>query len=99
MPGIHVFLYVREKMWMAGTSPAMTEFDKNASCSGEIPATGRGSGIPLNKQNSVFAGAVASIVEPPHRRPVLFGKSGKRRAYTPAAPGESLVELKQKTGP
>jgi len=56
-----------------------------------IPATGRGSGIPFDRQNSVFAGSVASTVEPPHRRPIVAGRSGRHRAYTPAAPGESLV--------
>src|SRR5437773_1567286 len=74
----------------------------NGSRSAVIPATGRDSGIPFDRQNLVFAGAVASTVELPHRRPVVFGKSGRHRAYTPAAPGESRdirPALKQKTGP
>ena len=82
--------------------PGHDKIDNNESRSAVIPATGRDSGIPFDRQNLVFAGAVASTVELPHRRPVVFGKSGKRRAYTPAAPGESLgirPALKQKTGP
>ena len=69
--------------------PGDDKIDDNESRSAVIPATGRDSGIPFDRQNLVFAGAGASTVELPHRRPVVFGKSGKRRAYTPAAPGES----------
>ena len=65
-----------------------------------IPATGRGSGIPFDRQNSVFAGSAASIAGLPHRRPVVFGKSAKRRANRHAAPAESRAVrpgLKPKT--
>src|ERR1700736_2903879 len=81
------------------------QFVNHARCrrfrfaSAVIPTTGRGSGIPLDRQNLVFAGFVASTVEPTHRRPIAFDNSGKRRAYTPAAPEESLgvrSELKLK---
>ena len=54
-----------------------------------MPATGRGFGIPLDRQNSVFAGSAASTVGPPHRCPIVFDKSAKRRANTPAAPEAS----------
>ena len=75
----------------------MTRPDESRSA--DITATGRGSAIPFDRQRSVVADSVASIGAPKHRRPVAVGKSGKRRVYMPAAPGESLVELKQKTGP
>ena len=78
--------------------PGHDESDRNESCSAVIPATGRGSGIPFDRRNSVVAGSVASIGAPKHRRPVAVGKSGRRRVYTPAAPEEFLVELKQRTG-
>jgi hypothetical protein len=61
-----------------------------------IPTTGRGSGIPFYRQNSVFAGSAAGTAGPLHRRPVVFGKNAKRRANTPAVPGGSLVRLGQK---
>jgi hypothetical protein len=97
----------RSKYWIASSlcSSQWREqhrAGRDASCPAPIPITCRGSGTPFDRQNLVFAGAVASTVEPPHRRPVLFGKSGKRRANRPAAPEESLVvhsELKQKIGP
>ena len=87
---------------VAGTAcPGYDESDRNESCSAVIPATGRGSGIPFDRRNSVVAGSVASIDAPKHRRPVAVGKSGKRRVYTPAAPEGFVVgrsELRQRTG-
>jgi hypothetical protein len=77
-------------------------FRRFASASAAIPTTGRGSGIPLDRQNLVFAGSVAGTVEPTHRRPIAFDKGGKHRANTPAAPEKSQgvrSELKLKTGP
>ena len=70
--------------------------------SAALPATARGSGIPFDRQNSVFACSAASTVGPPHRRPVVFDKSGKRRANTPAAPEASpgvRPGRRPKTGP
>src|ERR1700676_1230963 len=58
-------------------------------CSVAIRLTGRGSEIPFDRQNLVCAGAAASTVEPTRRRPIVGDNSGKRRAYTPVAPGES----------
>ena len=77
-------------------------FKRHMLAPAAIPATGRGFGIPLDRQNSVFAGAAASTVGPPHRRPIVFDKSGKRRANTPAAPEASRgvrPGRKPKTGP
>jgi hypothetical protein len=79
-----------------------TGFRRFTLASAAIPATGRGFGIPFDRQHSVFAGSVAGTVEPPHRRPIVFGKSAKRRANTPAVPeGSRGVRpgLKPKTGP
>jgi hypothetical protein len=61
-----------------------------------IPAIGRGSGIPFDRQNSVFAGSAAGIAGPPHLRLIVFGKGARRRVNTPAVPGESLVRPGQK---
>src|ERR1700736_2312330 len=84
------------------------QFVNHARCrrfrfaSAAIPTTGRGSGIPLDRQNLVFAGSVASTVEPTHRRPIVVDNSGRRRACTPAAPEafqRVCSELELKTGP
>ena len=80
---------------IAGTAPPRM----HACCSVAISPTGRGSGIPFDRQNLVDAGAVAGTVEPPRRRPIAGGKSGKRRAYTLAAPeGSQGVRSELKPG-
>src|SRR6266403_5084158 len=73
---------------MARTKPG---HDELKFCPATIPPTGRGSGIPFDRLNSIFAGAVAGTAEPPNHRRVAVGKSGKRRADTPAAPEGFLV--------
>ena len=81
---------------------AMTSSWRCGGAGGPRHATARGFGIPLDRQNSVFAGSAAGTVGPPHRRPIVFDKSGKRRANTPAAPEASRgvrPGLKPKTGP
>src|ERR1700688_83192 len=63
--------------------------DEKRRFSATTPATGRGFGIPFDRQNSVFAGSAAGIAGPPRRRPVVFDRSAKRRANRHAAPAES----------
>ncbi len=41
VPGIHVFVLIEQKTWMAGTSPAMTESEEYAARSGHFLTSGQ----------------------------------------------------------
>src|SRR5215475_2185318 len=47
VPGIHVFLAHQPKMWMAGTSPAMTKFPAAFGERGDSYVTALRSGVTL----------------------------------------------------